>query len=227
MSKLYLDIETLPPSGGGHLERILATIKPPGNIKLQASIDKWMAENAADVAAEKLATLGLDGLYGEVAVIGFAVDDSPPYVAYQAEGVDEAAMICVAFKAIEEAATSDKSGHAHPLTVVGHNVLDFDLRFLFQRAVRHGIKIPACLKGAFDPDKARYNVIDTMKLWGGWKGYVKLKDLTRELCGDTSDDIDGSQVAATWFVNPQEVVNHCWLDVNRTRSLYQKVAAVL
>jgi glutamate N-acetyltransferase/amino-acid N-acetyltransferase len=80
---------------------------------------------------------------------------------------------------------------------------------------------------AFDPDKGRYNTFDTMKVWSGYRDFVKLKDLARELLGDTCEDIDGSEVAGLWATNPEKVVEHCRQDVERVRALYRKFKAVL
>lgn len=226
-NKLFIDIETLPPSGGGHLERIRATIQAPGQYKKPESIAAWMAENADAMAAEEHARLGLNGLYGEVCVIGWAINDNPVRTFdlrdYQTTG--EAGLIAHAFEQIQ-AGSVDGSASSRNLTAVGHNI-DFDLRFLMQRAVRHGITVPVCLRAAFDPEKGRYNVFDTMKVWSGFKDWVKLKDLTRELLGDDGSDIDGGDVAKVWATDPAKVVEHCRRDVERVRTIYKRLAATL
>lgn len=224
-SKLFLDIETLPPSGGGHLERIRANITPPATYKKPESIAEWMAANADRAANEELAKLGLNGLYGEICVIGFAVGDGPVDTSRTEDGA-EADLIEFTFGRIANLAVSPGSGYEHGLTVVGHNV-EFDIRFLLHRAIRHGIRIPKCIRPAFDPDKGRYNVFDTMKVWSGYRDFVKLKDLSRELLGDEGGDIDGSEVASTWATDPEAVVRHCRQDVERVRALYRKFMAVL
>lgn len=225
-NKIFLDIETLPPSTGGHFERIKAGVSAPANYKKPESIAEWMAANGDAVAREQFQRLALDGLYGEVCVVAFAVGDGPP-THRSSHGADEQAMLRSIFADIDAQATTGPSPYAHKLTVVGHNVGDFDLRFLMQRAVRYEIPVPASLRSAFDPEKGRYNIIDTMKTWGGFKGYVKLKDLSRELCGDTSIDIDGADVARVWQTDPALVAHHCVEDVKRVRELYRRFAVVL
>lgn len=224
-NKLFLDIETLPPQGGDHLARIKAAIKPPGQYKKPESIAQWLAENADSLAQEEFCKLGLDGLYGQVCVIGVAVNDSAPYMHRLDTHEDERALIDTALSMIQHE-SCDVSGSSRSLSPVGHNI-DFDLRFLMQRAVRYGISIPSCLRNAFDPDKGRYNVFDTMKVWSGYGKYVKLKDLARELLADECDDIDGSDVASAWATNPDKVVEHCRRDVERVRTLYRKLAFTL
>ena len=221
---IFLDIETLPPSGGGHLERIRAGIKAPAQYKKPESIAEWMTEIADRMAAEEHAKLGLNGLYGEIAVIGYAVEDGG--ITTVVSDGNDAKLLASAFASIEEEATSNASGLPMPMTVVGHNI-EFDARFLFHRAVRHGVRIPACMRRAFDPDKGRYNTFDTMKVWSGYRDYVKLRDLARELLGDKNEDIDGSQVAALWQTDRAAVARHCFEDVARVRNLYKRFKAVL
>lgn len=226
-NKVFLDIETLPPAGDSHLMRIRAGIKAPGQYKKPESIAQWLAENADAVAAEEHGKLGLDGLYGQVCVIGWAVNAGPVLMfdtrTYSNTG--EAGLIDHAFEQIQTA-SKDNSGNARALSPVGHNI-ELDLRFLMQRAVRYGIVIPPCLRMAFDPDKGRYNTFDTMKAWAGFKGWAKLKDMSRELFGDECEDIDGADVAKVWATDPGKVVEHCRQDVERARKLYYAMAKTL
>lgn len=226
-NKLFLDIETLPPQGGDHLSRIRSTIQPPGQYKKPESIAAWMAENADAVAAEEHAKLGLDGLYGQVCVIGFAINDQPVVTLDTRDypTTHEEGLIAHAFDQIQ-CASIDNSGSSRFLSPVGHNI-EFDLRFLMQRAVKYGITVPPCLRAAFDPDKGRYNTFDTMKAWSGYKGWAKLKDMSRELFGDEATDIDGADVHKVWATDPQKVVEHCRQDVERVRKLYNAMARTL
>lgn len=223
-NKLFLDIETLPPSEGDHLDRIRAGIKAPGQYKKPDSIAQWLAENADTLAAEEFAKLGLDGLYGRVCCIGWAVNDEDVRISVDA-GQGERTLINAAFGAIQTR-SMDASGSSRSLSPVGHNI-EFDLRFLMQRAVRYGIQVPACLRAAFDPDKGRYNTFDTMRVWSGFKGFTKLKDLARELLDDDGSDIDGADVATAWAIDPQRVVEHCRRDVERVRRLYLAISHTL
>jgi 3'-5' exonuclease len=223
-NKLFLDIETLPPQGGEHYTRIRDAIKAPGQYKKAESIAEWMAANADAMAHEEFSKLGLDGLYGQVCVIGFAVNDGH-VTCIDTRAIDERQAIVAAFETIR-IDSADPSGSYRSCSVVGHNI-DFDLRFLMQRAVRYGISVPPCLRQAFDPDKGRYNTFDTMKAWAGFKGWTKLKDMSRELFGDEGADIDGADVAKVWATDPGKVVEHCRQDVERVRRLYKAMALTL
>jgi DNA polymerase elongation subunit (family B) len=225
VNRIFLDIETLPPQGGNHLARIRDGIKPPGQYKKPESIAQWLAENGDAMAQEEFQKLGLDGLYGEICVIGWAVNNDPIHTVHATSQHLEREVIVEAFESIQKSSI-DNSGSYRSFSPVGHNI-DFDMRFLMQRAVRYGIPVPPCLRNAFDPEKGRFNVFDTMRVWAGYKGYTKLKDMSRELLDDNAADIDGSQVAATWTTDPQKVVDHCRLDVERVRKLYQAFALTL
>lgn len=226
-NKLFLDIETLPPAGDVHLMRIRSGIQAPGQYKKPESIAAWMADNADALASEEHAKLGLDGLYGQVCCIGWAVNERQVMTfdlrAYSETG--EAGLIEHTFNQIQSASI-DASNSSRVLSPIGHNI-EFDLRFLMQRAVKHGITVPPCLRSAFDPDKGRYNTFDTMKVWSGFKGWAKLKDMSRELFGDVSDDIDGADVHKVWATEPEKVVEHCRQDVERVRKLYYAMARTL
>lgn len=222
---LFLDIETLPPSSGPILDRIRANIQPPAQYKKPDSIAAWMAENAESAAAEQIGRLGLDGLYGSICVIGFAIGGGTPVIGSASNG-DERALIQRSFEMVEEFSSKRADGATNDLFIVGHNV-EFDLRFLLHRAVRYGLTIPASLRRAFHPEKGRFYVHDTMKLWGGFKGYVKLRDLDEELFATGADDIDGSQVAALWATDPSKVMDHCAIDIERVRRVYCAIVRTL
>ena len=220
MRYLYTDIETLPSTDPYLIDRIKAGIKPPGQYKKPESIAEWMAANAESATQEELAKTALDGLYGSIACICWAVDDGPIFSGMVDTDLPEPVMIRQTFEAMDKAAT-DNLGHMHTLVPVGHNI-EFDIRFLFQRSVKYGIRMPHCLNPSFFAND-RMNVRDTMKLWAGFKGYVKLKDLARELLGDTGLDIDGSEVAFYWKQKPLLVVDHCKQDVERVRKLFAMI----
>lgn len=227
MRYIYLDIETLPSANPALIDRIRSGIKPPGQYKKPESIAEWMAANAESAVAEELGKTALDGLYGSVCVIGWAIDDGPVHTDYIGgciETPDEGALIDFAFDQIDDASSDTVSHASMPLIVVGHNI-EFDVRFLLQRCIRYGIRIPHAIRSAFDYT-SRPDYIDTMRVWAGFKGYVKLKELSHELLGDAGDDIDGSDVARVWAASPQTVAEHCRRDVERVRALHAKFRVI-
>lgn len=104
--------------------------------------------------------------------------------------------------------------------IVGHNVMDFDLRFLQQRSWILGIKPSRTF------DTRRYyttEVIDTLQLWTNWTGSKKgvtLDALGLALgCGRKTGD--GSNVARWWAERDIESIKtYCRDDVRLSYSVF-------
>lgn len=117
---------------------------------------------ALDPSDEKGA---LDSMTGRVVCVGMLVDDGKAAKEITFAGEDEARIITGFWDAL-------RPGDA----VVGHNVLDFDIRFLQQRSWILGIQPSRTL------DTRRYytaDVIDTLQLWTNWSGNKKVSRSTR------------------------------------------------
>ena len=78
---------------------------------------------------------------------------------------------------------------------VGHNLVNFDLPFIYRRAVILGIQPPAFLP--INPSPFNEYVFDTMLQWAGSKGRISMQNLCEALGipgKETDGDIDGSKV---------------------------------
>lgn len=237
---LYLDIETIPAqrpevleeireSEQAALESALAAVKPPSNYGADAAA-KWMnekgnAQRAALIDAfdatvdEAYRKTGLDGAYGHVCVLGWAMDDGHPACL---RGMDEAALLRNFAGALRG---EIEASALHDTTVIGHNVAAFDLRFLAQRSIIHGIRPHLVIARAaqakpWETDK----VFDTMVQWAGVGGRVKLDKLCKVLGIQCKGDLDGSKV---WdYVKAgrlEEVAAYCVEDVERVRALHRRM----
>lgn len=221
---ITLDIETLPSDDATMLDRLRLEVRPPANYKKADIIAAWIANEGEAAAQEQFAKTGLDGLYGRICVVGYAIGEGD-IAALRVDAYDsEAVFLERVFASIDNDAT-DEHGFVKPLEVVGHNV-EFDLKFLFHRAVRYGIKLPKCIAKAFGPD-AKYATHDTMAMWCRYRERVSLRNLARELLKDPCTDVDGSKVAEAWAHDPAMVVEHCISDVARTRRIYRKMVEVM
>lgn len=200
----------------------MSTVTPPGNITKPESIQKWMAENADAKAEELWRKTALDGTQGELAVVGFAVEDDAPVTLWRGLGTSEGDLLQNAFDAMVNSAPAFR----HPATppfFIGHNIIGFDLRFIFQRAVILGVKPPFTL-----PVDTRYNgalVYDTMLGWAGWGNRVKLSAICSALgIPVKTGGIDGSMV---WdYVRDgkvEEVAAYCGEDVTAVREVYRRM----
>ncbi len=217
---IYLDIETIPTQDQAVIDSIAEGITPPGNISKADTIAAWHAEKKPGLIEEAVAKTSFDGALGHIACASIAIDDEAPVVFYREDWKEEHAEMMVLgdlFGAIREAT----KGATRKPTFIGHNILEFDLRFIFQRAVILGVRPPACI-----PFRAKPwgdEVFDTMNAWGG-RTMVGMTKICRALGIEGKGDIDGSKV---WeYVRTgriAEVAAYCAQDVERTRAMYRRM----
>jgi len=161
---------------------------------------------ALDPSDEKGA---LDAMTGRVVCVGMLVDDGKAAKEITFAGEDEARIITGFWDAL-------RPGDA----VVGHNVLDFDIRFLQQRSWILGIQPSRTL------DTRRYytaDVIDTLQLWTNWSGNKKgvtLDALGAALgCGRKTGE--GTNVAQWWAERDiDSIKRYCLEDVQLTYRVF-------
>lgn len=230
---IYLDIETIPGQSPAVREMIAETITPPATMSKPETIAKWMAEQRDAAIEDAWRKTSFDGAFGHIAVIGYAIADAEPVTLYQElYGAPEVErdILGAFFSALETAGSRVLRGGTRSDTTptfIGHNVLDFDLRFIFQRAVMLGIRPPSCIP--FDAKPWDQAVFDTMTTWAGARNRVSLDKLCRAFGIDTKgseigEEIDGSQV---WdFVKAgriADVARYCAGDVERVRQIHRRL----
>jgi hypothetical protein len=224
---LPLDIETIPTQDEEIRAQIAAEISPPGNYKSDEAIAKWWATEGEFKRAEAWKKTSFDGAYGHIAVIGFAFDDEEPTTLYSENYVKDEPKIIRAFHEAVNTRMKDKAGAS--VRVIGHNVLNFDMRFIRQRSILLGIQLTPFIRwGAREWDDGY--VFDTSFQWAGRDG-VKLAKLC-EVMGiagkgeEIGEKIDGSMV---WeFVQRGEiakVAKYCGGDVSRVWEIFKKMTA--
>ena len=104
---------------------------------------------------------------------------------------------------------------------VGHNILDFDLKFIYQRSVIHQIK------PSRDLPFARFRsapIFDTMQEWSKWGRERASLDLLTKTFGLPSpkETLDGSKVYPCYRSGKlAEIVGYCKCDVNSVRQVYR------
>jgi hypothetical protein len=112
--------------------------------------------------------------------------------------------------------------------LVGHNVLGFDLPFIFQRCLVHGLKVSQFVTLS---DYNVRGVFDTMhRWWLGAKRTVSLDDLAWALDIESSKsaEVEGSKVFELYQAGKLEVIREYNLrDVRVTRKIYERMLASL
>jgi len=232
---IYLDIETIPAQDSKAIASLKSdadkeklTIKAPANYKDQAKIDEYIAAKRVEIDAsfdERYRKTSFDGALGQIVVASYAIDDNEPVVIYFNNWKSTEDEIIAAL--YRDLASAYKPNSQTRPIFVGHNILNFDLRFILQRSIILGIKPPM-----FIPFKAKPwddVVFDTMTAWAGTGNRVSMAKLC-EVFGidakgsEVDGDIDGSKV---WdYVQAgriDDVATYCAGDVERTRKIYKRI----
>lgn len=222
--ELFLDIETLPTDDAEIIAELEASIKPPANYSKPETIAKWMEENKAQALKEAVHKTGLSGLYGSIACICYAFDDGEIYSVDCRDG--EKNMLEDLYSHVLDMA--GMSGHQRtiyqPVTVIGHNVIGFDLPFIKHRSIISQVKPIEPFIKAFDAKPWGNEVKDTMLMWSADREKrTSMDKLCRAFGIKGKGDFDGSQVAETWPNDPQKVIDYCKDDVERTRLMYRRL----
>jgi len=242
---ITIDIETIPAQRPdvmaeireqkqADLDAAIAAIKVPGNYKKQETIDEWLAnekpkhaqalrdafESSVDEAYRKT---GLDGAFGQICVIGCAFDNEDPITIFRDDWLDESGVL-QDFNCL----LTDRVSHSDTFNtcVIGHNVIGFDLRFLFQRHIVRKIKphfviVRSVQAKPWEPEK----VFDTMIQWSGAGNRISLDKLCKALeIPSPKGDIDGSKVwDAVKDGRLHDVAAYCARDVSATRKAFLRM----
>lgn len=232
---IYFDIETIPAQKESDIaylreesDKEIAAIRAPSNYKDEVKIAEYISAKRVEVEAsfdDRYRKTSFDGAMGQIVCISYAIDDSEPFNLYASQWeTSEKAVIQSFYDSIK--LHYDPSSQQRPV-FIGHNIIGFDLRFLFQRSVMLNIKPPLIV-----PFKAKPwddSVFDTMTAWAGVGNRVSLAKLCKVFDLDSKgteigEEIDGSKV---WdFVRDgriEDVAKYCGGDVERTRAIYKRL----
>jgi len=217
MRRLFLDVETIPAGeeGAEALKILYEKRKAKKNKK----------ENGEDNSDFEQFLLGtsFDGSFGRIICIAYAIDDDP--VEYINGDGDEAKMLKKFWEIVESISIPSYNSQYpnYGVLFIGHNVMDFDLRFIYQRSIVNKVK------PAYDLSFARYRdypIYDTMKEWSKWSmSTIGLEHIALALGIPTpKDGIDGSQVFDFYKAGKiKEICEYCKRDVEATRKIYKRM----
>lgn len=216
---LYLDIETIPSQSPEVHARIAETITPPANYKKADTIAQWEQEQKPALVKEAIAKTSFDGSVGHVICIGWAWGDSEPRAHTIPDVGQERDYIAEMVGLIDHRVSME---HNRYPTIIGHNVVNFDIRFLWQRAIILGIRMPAWFPR--DPKPWGNDVFDTMTAFAGQRGTIGMDRLCLALGMDGKGDVDGSMIADLWAAGEYEKIStYCRADVERTRAIHRRM----
>ena len=218
---LYLDIETIPTDDPRLIDYIGASVKPPASMKKLETIEAWIRDQKDQAIADAVEKAGLDGAYGRVCAIGMAArrDGHVGRECLMLSDVhgDEADFLTRALEMVRASLPNSV-----PPVIVGHNINGFDLRFLTQRCMVHGVCLPSWWPR--DPKPWDNAVHDTMHMWAGHRDYVSLDKLCVALGIEGKSGMNGADVAGMWERGEYEAIReYCMDDVLRTKACHERM----
>ena len=205
--RIFVDIETLPPDKGA------------SNISLP--------EEVTACSDEEFRRLALDGDFGRVLTIGVIVEQDDQVTHRGLLGRERRTMMfhLNEVRTLRGFWSLLKGFNTNRDLIVGHNVLDFDLPFLYKRSViqrvRPTVELPF----------TRYSsrpIFDTMHQWNKWspRKFVSLDRLAKVLGLESSkgQGIDGRLVYDRFCEGCHaEIADYCLRDVELVRAIYYRM----
>ena len=222
MLDLYFDIECIPTGSPSDVE--MPEITAPGNYKDPKKITEYIErkEIEQDASRDKLfRDRCFDALTGEIISIAWAIGDD----AIQTTGCWNLSR---EFDLIQD--FFDRVVFGYPthkrlfVRWIGHNILKFDLPYLWQRCVLLNIKPPFLI-----PKNARSggdHVFDTMIEWGNQydKSTWKSQSVLAKAFGLEPQETGGADVYDQWLAKDYEAIRtHNILDVEEVRILHKRM----
>lgn len=213
MTAVVMDLETIGTEEPDVIADITASITHPKTMSKADTIALWTEKEKPALIAEAIAKTSFDGGLGRIVCIGWAVDDNDPYCLTGEHS--EADMLKAFFTSV--------GGYRQPI-FVGHNISGFDLRFLWQRAVVHGIRPPTQIP--FNKKPWDTSIFDTMLAWNpDREKRTSLAKLCRILgVNNPKSELDGSKVWEYFKAGRiAEIAEYCRGDVVATRECYRRM----
>ena len=214
---LFFDIETIPDQRPGALENAADLVKVPANYKKPEAIEQFRQDHAED----EYRKTALKGIAGEICSMAWALDDGEVQGVVRQPDKPESDLLRTFFDSVFFDCSKHGTGAFPRLTWIGHNVIEFDLRFLKQRCLINKVR-----PDFFIPADARHGktVFDTMREWVGWKGYVSQSALCEAFGIDVGTDLYGSMI---WDAYQEQryddILTYNKNDVRIVRELYKRM----
>jgi DNA polymerase elongation subunit (family B) len=205
INKLFFDIET---GRADDYELFMPEFKEPKDGR-----SKSIEQQRADWESK----LALSPLTGQVICYGYSQNDNDIHVGYiEEDEVSEKeilSLICEVY--LTEADL-----------IIGHNIKDFDLWFIYNRCRKHGITFPNKLYSSY---RGRFtwneHIIDTAELWGcgKYKEYISLDNLAKYFGLDGKDNNISKNFEQVWIEDRDKAIEHTKNDVLLAKQIYEKL----
>lgn len=195
--KLFFDLETIPAPQDLRQVAIESERKKMRNREISGD-DEALYRSTS-----------ISGDFGQIFCIGYAIDDQESKI----------------ISGQEKEILQNWWQIARDANVfIGHNIIDFDLPFLYKRSIVHKVQPSQLLPvKKFSTD----NIFDTAKEWSRWDytAQTSLHHLAIVLgLPSSKDKMDGSQVYDFYLKKRhQNIYDYCKKDVELTRQIYKRM----
>lgn len=202
--KLFIDIETIPAD---------EKIKDVAITQALSKQNKYQNNKKTVKSRETLYhDTAISGDFGQIFCIGYAIDNQNVEII---KG-QEADILKTWWQVADRADL-----------FIGHNIMDFDLRFIFKRSIINKIKPTARHLNLSFARYRNFPIYDTMREWEKWsQSFISLDTLAKALGLESSKDggINGSQVYNYYLKKKYEAIyEYCKRDVELTRKIYKRM----
>jgi 3'-5' exonuclease len=202
--KVFLDCETIPPDKTAPLLR----------------------DRIQGCSEEEFRKLALDPEYGRLLCIGLIIEEDNQIIHRGTLGrdktsmlfhLDEARILRAFWKLI-------KGFDPYKDLLIGFNILDFDLHWVYMKSVIHKVK------PSIDIPFARFRnrpVYDVMWEFEHWRRKISLDELAKilDMVSSKQSGIDGSCIFDLFIQGRhQEIADYCMRDVELTRAIYKRMS---
>jgi len=202
---IFLDIETIPAEESDKKSALDLVLKKKQRYGKEVDLGK---ENMEQLYRDT----AVSGDFGRIFCIGYALEDGQVQIIYGEEK-----------KILEEWWKVAAKGDCF----IGHNIMEFDLRFIYKRSIVNRIKPSAKHLNLSFARYRNFPIFDTMKEWEKWSNsYIALDALAKILQLPSSKDggIKGSQVFDFFLAGKyKEIYEYCKRDVQLTRQVYNRM----
>ncbi len=209
MKILFLDIETIP--GGEMAKRYFeAHLDSPKGALTFSELKKWEEEEKPKKIMDLHDKTSLSGDFGQIVCIACIKERD--------NNLEKRI-----FRGDERKILKDFWDYSRDIDLfVGHNILDFDLKFILKRSIIHSIRPSVRLNFA---RYRRDQIFDTMWEWENWSGRISLDKLAYILSLPSSKtEMDGSQVSQYYKEGKiDEICEYCMRDTELVRKIYRKL----
>ena len=199
MNKFFLDIETIPAHENNHeLLRGIHLKNTEKNSKVEKDFEKYLAQTS------------FDGGFGQIACISYAINNE----SIQTLSGDETEILKFFWEVVKDINL-----------FIGFNIMEFDLRFIYQRSIVLKVKPTRELNFARYRNDPIYDIMHEWKKWN-MTASISLDMLAKILRLPTSKDggIEGKDVAQAFKDGRiKEICAYCERDVELTRKIYKRM----